>query len=189
MKSASFQNLHTPRLALRQLRAEDAPLYYSRLFGDARVARGMLWTPHPDPAASAERLQAILARYAAPDFYRWGIALAQTDELIGIISLERLDLHRNCCSFAYMLGVDFWGFGYAAEALRAVLCFAFDVLQLDEVAADHFADNPASGRAMQKAGMQCCGTVLKKYEKDGVWHDAVCYRITRQQFAAAMSPQ
>lgn len=184
MKYVPFQPLETPRLRLRALRETDTAAYHTALFADERLARGMLWTAHTDPAVSTARLQRLLAQYGQPGFYHWGIALPDTDELIGIIALSHPDPEHDRCSFVYMLAHAHWGNGYAAEALSAVLAFAFEALALDEITADHFADNPASGRAMQKAGMQRCGVLPQKYEKDGSFHDAVCYHITRAEYYA-----
>lgn len=47
---------------------------------------------------------------------------------------------------------DAWGKGYATEAARLAVRFAFETLGLAVLAAGHFADNPASGRVLQKLG-------------------------------------
>lgn len=179
---APLETLDTPRLRLRRQQLSDAALHHQRLARDPAVAAGMLWDPQPDPAAARAELKRTLAGYAAGRLYRWAIALRETDEEIGVIQLLRFDEEANTASFAYMLGRDFWGRGYAAEALAAVLDFAFTRMGLARVEADHFAGNPASGRAMEKAGMRRLGVLPGKYQKHGVAHDAVLYAVTRQEF-------
>ena len=66
------------------------------------------------------------------------------------------------------------------EVLRRVIDFAFDGLGLNRVEADHFAENPASGRVMEKAGMTKEGYARQKYCKNGVFHDAVLYGILKE---------
>lgn len=182
MEYVTIPDITTNRLLLRKLNEGDIPLYFRRLFGCPSVARYMLWEPHKDISESAASVKKSLQRYEAGNYYRWGIALQEDDSLIGILELLRFDETENTCSFAYMLGVDFWGQGYGAEALQAAFRFAFTELQLSAIYADHFADNPASGAAMRKAGMQYLGTIPGKYEKHGVRHDAVEYGITKEMW-------
>jgi len=184
MELIPISELETRRLRLRKLTAQDIPLYYARLDSSQKVAEHMLWDPHRDISESAASIHKALARYAAGRCYRWGIALREDDGLIGVIELLKFDEAANTCGFAYMLGEDFWGQGYGSEALEAALGFAFTRLKVSAVLSDHFAENPASGGAMRKAGMHYLRTVPGKYEKHGVRHDALEYRITREEWNA-----
>lgn len=182
MECAAILDIRTRRLLLRKLTEGDIPLYFQRLFSSPSVARYMLWQPHKDISESAASVHRSLKRYEEGNYYRWGVALREDDSLIGILELLRFDEAANTCSFAYMLGQDFWGQGYGAEALQAAFGFAFTELQLSAIYADHFADNPASGTAMRKAGMQYLGSIPGKYEKQGIMHDAVEYGITKEMW-------
>lgn len=182
MRFAPFQPLSTNRLFLRKFRPEDAVAYYVQLGSSEQVTKYMLWEPHRDIAESEDSISKILRRYETNTPHTWAITLKETDALIGRVDLLRLDEQSSTCSFAYMLGADFWNKGYGSEALKAVFDYAFTQLQVSAIEADHMADNPASGAAMRKAGMTYLGTVSEKYEKNGIWHDAVCYRITQKEW-------
>lgn len=182
MRYAKFQELETPRLTLRKLRMGDTQVFFDRLGGSAAVTEHMLWIPHKDLSESAASIRKVLARYETGRCYRWGIALRESDSLIGIIDLLSFDEVSDSCSFAYMLGQEFWGRGFGTEALTAVLEFAFTQLGIRSVIADHFAENPASGAVMRKAGMVYTRTIPGKYEKNGIRHDAVEYRITKEEW-------
>ena len=67
--------------------------------------------------------------------------------------------------------------------MGAVFGFLFEKMGIERIEADHMAENPASGAVMRKAGMVKIGTEKAKYEKNGVLHDAVCYAITKEQWA------
>ena len=180
MRYAPFQELETPRLLLRKLRPEDCMDFYHRLGGSPEVTEHMLWVPHRDLEESMTSIRKTLARYEAGTGYRWAIARREDDSLLGIIDLLGFDETLDSCSFAYMLGREFWGKGYGTEALSAVLDFAFSRMELKLVTADHFVENPASGAVMAKAGMTRIRTIPGKYEKNGIRHDAVEYRITKE---------
>ena len=182
MEYAAIEELHTPCLKLRKLTAEDAPVYYDRLGSSCAVSKYMLWNPHTSPSESEEWIQSILQRYTSGKCYYWGIAKKDTDDLIGAITLLRFDESTSCCSFAYMLAESCWGQGYGTEALTAVIDFGFSRLKLDTIIADHMVENIASGKVMQKAGMQFQSFLPGKHQKNGILYDAMQYCITRDDW-------
>ena len=187
MKFPEIRELYTEDLILRKMRREDAENYFSRLSSREAVTRYMLFMPHQDLSESVESVENVLRRYEYGRCYRWAIALKRDDSLIGIIELLRFDERTNSCSFAYMIGDDFWGRGYGTQALKAALDFAFSEMEVSSVEADHMAENPASGAAMRKAGMVYLRTDKEKYEKYGQKHDAPVYRITADRWKEQIS--
>ena len=177
MRFPEICTLETPRLVLRKLTESDIPAYYAHLGSSEAVTRYMLFDPHKDISESVASIRKALGRYQAGRCYRWGIALREDDSLIGVIELLRFDEDANTCSFAYMLGCDFWNQGYATEALRAAIRFAFEKLEIDRIIVDHMTPNAASGAVMRKVGMTHTGTEQGKYEKHGRVFDAELYEI------------
>lgn len=171
--------LQSERLILRKVVREDTDAYYRNLGSSAAVARGMLWNPHRDISESVTSIEKTLRRYSEGNCWRWAVSLKGSSELIGIMELLRFDETESSRSFAYMLGEAYWGQGYGTELLRTAFRFAFDSLGIQVIRADHFADNPASGRAMEKAGMIRVGREAGKYIKNGVTHDAILYELKR----------
>lgn len=174
-----LRELHSERLILRRVRREDAESYYRNLGSREAVTRGMLWNPHRDISESVASVEKTLRRYGEGRCYRWAVTEKGSDELIGIVELLRFDETESSCSFAYMLAERCWGRGYGSEVLRRVFRFAFEEMGVERICADHFADNPASGACMRKAGMTQTGTEKGKYVKNGISHDAVLYEIRR----------
>lgn len=182
MVFAELSEIQTKRLLLRKLRMGDVQDYYDRLGSSRAVTRYMLWDAHRDISQSVASIEKTLRRYEEGRCYRWGIARREDDRIIGVMELLRFDETENTCSFAYMLGEDFWGRGYATEALKAALGFAFDSLKVDAVEVDHMAENAASGAVMRKVGMKYICTEKAKYEKNGILQDAPVYRITAAEW-------
>lgn len=182
MRFPEIEQLQTNRLVLRKLTMEDVPSYYARIGSSEAVTKYMLFSAHRDIFESVASIQKALRRYEEGRCYRWGIALKSDNSLIGIIELLRFDEEAESCSFAYMLGEEYWGKGYGTEALRAAFDFAFHRMGIAEICADHMTENPASGAVMRKAGMTHQRTIPAKYEKNGIWYDAEEYRITRSQW-------
>ena len=77
------------------------------------------------------------------------------------------------------------GNGYASEAVRAVIAYAFHTLGLCRVQARCVAENCASERVMQKSGMECEG-LLRRYAKmHGRQYDFKIYAILRSDMEEA----
>ena len=93
------------------------------------------------------------------------------------MELLRFDEDAGSCSFAYMLGCDYWNQGYGTEALAAAIRFAFEKMDIDRILVDHMRPNAASGAVMRKVGMTHIGTEPGKYEKHGRIFDAEVYEI------------
>ena len=181
MKFPALPVLETSQLRLRRLSLDDAETYYRRLGSSEAVTRYMLWNPHKDIPESVASIQKVLRRYEEGRCYRWGIALKDSDSLIGVVELLRFDEEAESCSFAYMIAEAFWGKGYGTEALHAAFDFAFTQMEVKSITADHMAENIASGRVMEKAGMHMVRILPKKYEKNGRTYDAVEYSITADE--------
>ena len=170
--------LHTQRLTLDRFTQADAETVYRDLFSSEEVCRNLLL----QPGTPLEEVRDILRRLEEDytvheDFFQW--AIREQGVCIGRMSLTVNRRHLGG-TVAYYLAERAWGKGYMTEALRRVIDFAFDGLGLNRVEADHFAENPASGRVMEKAGMTKEGYARQKYCKNGVFHDAVLYGILKE---------
>lgn len=76
----------------------------------------------------------------------------------------------------YYLKRSAWGHGYATEACRCLLRFAFEKSPLQEVVATFDKKNLASRNVLEKAGFTDCGT-MRCYGDDGL-----NFRITRREW-------
>jgi RimJ/RimL family protein N-acetyltransferase len=63
----------------------------------------------------------------------------------------------------YWLGRPFWGRGLATEAVSGALSWAKKAWRRRMVVSGHFADNPASGRVLEKAGFLYTGEIRPRH--------------------------
>jgi [ribosomal protein S5]-alanine N-acetyltransferase len=111
----------------------------------------------------------------------FGVVLAETGELVGAVGI-RFTPANNRAELGYWIGKPYWGRGYCSEAARAVLAYGFDERGLNRIYAHHMTRNPASGRVMQKAGMQREGILRRHFLKWGVFEDVEIYGILREEW-------
>jgi RimJ/RimL family protein N-acetyltransferase len=86
----------------------------------------------------------------------WAVEVVATGEFIGYVGLNepRFEAHFTpAVEIGWRLARSAWGHGYATEAARAVLSFAFDELELDEVVSFTTVENRRSRRVMERIGM------------------------------------
>ncbi|MFN3834412.1 MAG: GNAT family N-acetyltransferase [Glycocaulis sp.] len=168
--------LETDRLILRPLQFADAP-WISAGSSNIAVSRMTGRIPYPNPVIGAE-LYVLTCRAAEAnrgDRVR-AILLKETGEGAGMIGLH--PRVSGPWEFGYWLGEPFWGKGYATEAGRALLDEAVRD-GITAIAAGHYADNPASGRVLEKLGFAYTGEVVKAFSS-GRMGSAPCPRMVRK---------
>jgi RimJ/RimL family protein N-acetyltransferase len=144
--------LKTERLVLRGPARGDLANIVA-LAGDRRVAQNTARIPHPYSVADAEG-------FIASANQKRGEAVV-TIELDGaLIGMCGVDLRQDGAELGYWLGVPFWGHGYATEAARAVIDYAFAELGHDALQSGARVSNPASRRVLEKCGFQWTGVQL-----------------------------
>lgn len=168
-------------IVLRRFRASDAPCV-QHLAGHPDIADTTLTIPHPYPDGAAE---AWIATHAGL-FDQGGAAIfaivTRADErLVGCIGLTIRREHRRA-EVGYWIGRDYWGHGYCTAALNVLLDYGFTQLHLNRMFAHHFLRNPASGRVMEKAGMQREGLLREHLFTKGKFEDVVLYALLREEF-------
>jgi ribosomal-protein-alanine N-acetyltransferase len=168
--------LRTPRLVLRPFLESDAA-EVQRLAGDREVASNTLTVPHPYPEGAAEAwIGTHAAGWAAQQRATFAMTTRDGEALIGAIGLD-LAPHDRRGELGYWVGRPWWNQGYATEAGRAMIDFGFGTLGLHRIMARHFARNPASGRVLQKLGMEREGVLRGHVLKWGVFEDLVVYAV------------
>jgi RimJ/RimL family protein N-acetyltransferase len=166
--------LRTARLRLRSFQHSDVPELV-RLAGARPVAATTLRIPHPYRDADAEEfLQKCAAECRKGTGVVFAICEASSDALCGAVGLH-IDRDHERAELGFWIGVPYWGQGYCTEAARAVLAYGFEVLKLHRIFAQHFRGNAASGRVLQKIGMQHEGIMRGHILKWGEFMDVEQY--------------
>lgn len=146
--------LKTPRLCLREWREEDLEPF-AKLNADPRVMEhfpGVLTRDESD--AHARR---IMARMESLAFGFWALEHSETKQFIGFTGLSAPSFKAHftpCIEIGWRLASEYWGHGYASEAARACLAYAFEGLQLEEVVSFTVPANIRSRAVMERLGFR-----------------------------------
>ena len=145
--------LSTPRLLLRQWRDEDLTPF-AALNADPEVMRYFA-----SPLTRTQSDQFAASVYATIDRQGWGLWAVEIKAgapFIGFVGLSRPGFKAHftpTVEVGWRLHQAHWGHGYATEAARAALTFAFERLMLAEVVSFTATVNEPSWRVMQRLGM------------------------------------
>lgn len=144
--------LHTERLLLRRWQDSDLEPW-AAMNADPQVREhlGQLMTREQSDASVARFQQ----EFDAHGYGWFAVEVQETGRFIGFAGLDDVDdeMPFTGVEIGWRLERAAWGHGYATEAARAVLGFAFDTLDLDEVLALTTATNMRSQAVMRRIGM------------------------------------
>ena len=146
--------IETDRLILRQWQESDR-LPFARINADPAV---MEFFPSVRTQAESDVTQDNLSRHIEDHgFGFWALELRSSGEFIGFTGIANVDFEANftpAVEIGWRLAKQFWGKGYATEAAKAGLAFAFDELQLDKVVSFAVTANRRSRNVMTRIGME-----------------------------------
>lgn len=124
---------------------------------DEEVSRYMLWEASQDIRDAEEFIQFELSNLENDRWNRWLVTLRETGQIIGTCICFSND-DEGHWDISHNLGREFWGRGYASEAMGAATNYAVRALNVKEICTTYAAENLASGQVLEKLGF--------KYERD-----------------------
>lgn len=143
------------RVTLRPLQKSDKGML-ELYAGDERVARFTRSIPHPLPPGVAESFIArSLAANRREDVWAMDGTAAGLGELVGVISLARMEGAPRKSEIGYWVAPVMWHTGLASEAVGALL--DANPQQSETIFAEVFQDNPFSARILTNAGFEYLG--------------------------------
>ena len=152
LRVVASHRIDTDRLLLRSPVMADAPRI-SEIMGRWDIARWLVRVPFPYRIAHAEAwIERSAEERAAATGWPFMMTLRDDGTLIGSMDLS-IEADRMTGTLGYWVGEDYWGHGYATEAARGVIEFAFEILKLKSVTASALPDNDRSIRVLTKAGL------------------------------------
>lgn len=179
----TFPVLTTERLILRAVRRDDADALFA-VFSDP-VAMEFYGSPaHTSLDDTHAWIDRVETRYASQEALRWAVTLKGGDDtLIGSCSLHRFGPGR--AETGYDLNRAYWGQGIMTEAMRAVLTYVFDVLELHRVEAVIDINNAGSKALLSKLGFTYEGNLRERYPEGDGYADEHYFGLLRREWPPA----
>lgn len=157
--------METERLLLRPIGVEDSAAVFETYANDPQITRFATWVPHATVAETQRYLQACEIAWREGTAFPWAILRKSDGKLIGSAEL-RIDDHK--AEIGYLIARSLWGQGYASEAARALVDWAFAQPDIFRVWATCDAENLASARVLEKAGLVFEGRIQRWLRRPGL---------------------
>lgn len=158
--------LQTDRLCLRALERGDSARI-SSLADDWEVVKQTASVPYPYRKWHARGwIKGVQQRWQEGSEFAFAIEPKEHGNVIGVVSTavsedEKFCPPPNTWEIGYWLGQEYWGKGYAGEAVSAVIDFASTQLKANRLEAQVFVDNRASARLLERRSFAQEGTVSR----------------------------
>ncbi|MCK0473239.1 GNAT family N-acetyltransferase [Halalkalibacter sp. APA_J-10(15)] len=175
------KTIETNRLLLRLFKETDAT-EVAELCDNYNLYKNTLYLPYPYSIEDAlSWMKNHLDNFNDDKSYEFAITDKVTGKLFGAVALTRNQGFNNG-EIAYWVGEKHWGNGYATEAAKAILEFAFVEKQYHKVFARYFQSNLASGKVIEKIGMKKEGILREHVIKENDYIDLVYCGILKTEF-------
>lgn len=173
--------LSTSRLLLRPLSVPDASALFG-IYSDAEVMRYWSTPPWTSETQALAFLERDAQGAAAGQHLRLGIERQADGALIGQCTVFGIVPSCRRAEIGYSLARTAWGQGYAHEALRALVGYGFEALNLNRIEADIDPRNERSSRTLLRLGFAKEGYLRERWIVNGEVSDTELYGLLRRDW-------
>ncbi|MCR8643403.1 GNAT family N-acetyltransferase [Paenibacillus sp. N1-5-1-14] len=158
-----IKELHTERLILRKMNESDAPNLF-KIWSDPAVTKYMDIDCFIDEDQAIEMIKLMDELSQDHKAIRYSIIEKESDVIIGTCGYNYFDWDNGRTEVGYDIAKDYWGKGYATEAIGSLVDYAFTTLKLNRIQAKVVPANVGSAKVLEKLNFTFEGT-LRQYEK------------------------
>lgn len=175
-----IKKLAGERCYLSPISLDDADLY-TKWLNDLEITQYLnLSTMSINAPGEKEALQHIMKEH------NYAIVDNETNNLIGNCGLHNWDKINQTSEIGIFIGDrDFLGKGYGTEALKLLIRFSFDYLNIHSILLRVFSYNERAQASYRKVGFSEIGVWKESLVQKGKRHDTIFMEITPEIFASA----
>jgi ribosomal-protein-alanine N-acetyltransferase len=120
--------------------------------------------------------------YSQKHSIRWGVTLKGSDTVIALLGYNFWDREHRRAGVGYGLARAYWGQGIMPEALRAMLTFGYENMNLNRIEAHTNTENLSSIRMLEKLGFWQEGIFHDHFYEDGAFHHVSLFVLLRRTY-------
>jgi len=169
--------LRGEKISLEPMRLEDIDTFRDWL-SDLEITRYLLVRFVPSRRQEEEWYDHAARNESS---VHWSIVAGGTP--IGNTGIHGIDwINRHATTGTIIGDREYWGKGYASEAVRLRTGYAFSELGLERLETESLAENHAMHRVLEKSGYIRIGLRRRHVYRGGTWHDAILFELLRQDW-------
>jgi len=172
--------LEGKQVRLREYRKEDVVLAH-KYINDFEVKR-LLFPGIPFPMRLEEEEKWYESQSAFKDTYSFAIESLESGEYLGGCGINEVDWKNSVVIVGIFLGKPFWNKGFGSDAMRILLRFIFEQMNINKVNLNVYSFNERAIASYVKCGFKVEGRLRQRVFRDGKYHDEVIMGILRSEF-------
>lgn len=170
--------IYGEKTRLRRVEREDIPTFV-RWFNDPEVREFLTMYR---PISTAEEEKWFEGQLEDKDSELFAIETADGVH-IGNIGLHRINWRDRNAELGIAIGEkEYWSQGYGSDAIRTLLRFAFEEMNLHRVFLRVFEDNARGIRSYEKCGFRHEGRLREAVYRKGRYYDELWLSVLRREF-------
>lgn len=182
MECMGFPELETNRLNLVQVKKEHTQSFFEIMSKDEVTKYyGMDSLKSIDDASKI--VESFQSTYDSKRGIRWGIVLKETGDLVGTLGLNNLNTWSKKAEIGFELHPLYWNKGITIEAVREVLRYSFEDLQLFRIGAVTYPQNEPSIQLLKRLSFTKEGLLRGYLYQNNQSHDALIFSVLRTEWA------
>lgn len=160
---SQIPTMETERLIFRMIKRGDLDDMFE-YYSNPLTSKYLLWEAHKSIKQTRDFIELVISKYKSGEYNDWAIINKRNMKMIGTCGFTRIDSENSVAEIGYVFNPDFWGNGFATEAVNKVIEFAFEELEMNRVEAKFMFGNEASLAVMKKVGMKFEG-----YQREAIF--------------------
>lgn len=176
------KNIESERLLLRQFSYSDADHMLTNWISDPEVQKLISEPIYQTKDEVHLLLNKWIGSYDNSDYYRWAVIEKDSNICIGQLAIYLVDNKNHFCEIEYALGQKFHRKGYATEAVKRLLEFAFNEIGFNKVQVSHKEGNAASQGVILKNQFTYEGTLRDYFFMDNKYVSRLFYSMLKSEY-------
>jgi [ribosomal protein S5]-alanine N-acetyltransferase len=177
----TFPILETKRLKLIEITHQHVEYLYEILSLE-EVTRYYGTNPFTLPAEASRLIDMFHKNLLDKRGIRWGIKLKENQKIIGTVGLNGLQLKNKRAEIGYELHPAYWRMGYGEEAIKEVIRFSFNQLDLFRIGAVVYPENEASIKLLLKLCFTKEGLLRGYIQQNEQFHDTYVLSLLKPEW-------
>lgn len=179
-KIIEVPKLETERLILRSMSLDDID-FLLRHFSDDDINRYSSYEGLKNQEEAIDFYKRFIEP-GKPTRFRLGVVLKETGELVGTLGYHNVSRRDLSAEIGYDLSKAHWGKGIMTEAVKAVIRYGFEQMNLNRIEATVDSENSRSIKLLEGLGFRREGLLREKYYYKEQFHDELIYSLLKRDW-------
>ncbi|WP_191566602.1 GNAT family N-acetyltransferase [Metabacillus idriensis] len=177
----AFPEIETERLRLRNIEQKDAQSIF-QYFSQQEVTKFYGMDSFKTIEDAENLIHSFQLGFQSNKMIRWGIALKDTDELIGTCGFHSISKKYKRAEVGYEVSNQQWGKGFVQEALKAIFTFGFQDMGFIRIGAVVMIENKPSRKVLEKLGFNEEGILRNYIIQNEIPYDVIMHSLLKEEW-------